>query len=132
MKHRRTIGGLIGGAVIVLAFGGVPAGADEAGGEDPFAAVQVVGEGDLEALRGGDNNTIIESFNTTVTATSNNEVTASIGSIIIEVGGDILGGDVVISGNALSGFSGILTQAFATGPGNNVTATTAVTIMLVN
>ena len=104
MKYGRTIGWFIGGVVIGAAFGAVPAMAGEGGGDDPFAAVQVMGEGDLDTSRGGD--TTINSFNTTVTATATNDVTASIGTLEIEIGGTYYGGDVVISDNALGNFSG--------------------------
>lgn len=131
MISRGKKGWLIAGIVIWAGIASVPALADEGAEEDPFGALPVVSDDDLEAARGGSNDTIIESFNTTITTSALNEVTATIGTITIDVGGSISGGPVTLSDNALASFSGIVTQAFVTAPGSIATATTALTVTLI-
>ena len=120
---------LVAGVVILAGIASVPAVADEGTEEDPFGALSVVAEDDLEAARGGDD-TITESFNTTIITKALNDVTATIGTINISAG-SISGGAVAISDNALASFSGIVTQAFVTAPGSIATATTALTVTLI-
>lgn len=130
MILRGKKGWLVAGVVILAGIASVPAVAGEGTEEDLFAALPVVADDDLEAARGGGNDTIIESFNTTITTTALNDVTATIGTITITAG-SISGGPVTISDNALASFSGIVTQAFVTAPGSIATATTALTVTLI-
>jgi hypothetical protein len=117
-------------AAAFLAVGGAPAVAEEPG-SNPFAAAALIDEVELDGLRGGDD-TIIDSFNTTITVSATNDVTASIGTMTIEVGGNIHGGNVSFSDNALQSMHGMLTQAIATAPGAIVTATSALSVNLLD
>lgn len=127
MKPRKSVAWLGVGVAIFAGFGGVPAVAGE-GVVDPFAVLEIVGEAELEAARGG-GVIIINDDGTQIVAL--NEVNATIGTNDFDVGGSISGGAVTFSDNALGSFSGLLTQAFATAPGAIATATTSLTITLV-
>ena len=117
-------------AAVLLAASGAPSVAEESE-PNPFAAAALIDEVELDGLRGGDE-TIVNSFNTTVTVSATNDVTASIGTMTIEVGGNIHGGNVSFSDNALQSMHGMLTQAIATAPGAIVTATSALSVNLLD
>ena len=132
---------LFAGAALLLVYGvGSTARADDAPPADPFSAVQAIDLGDLDVLRGGDND-VLESYNkiTTVEATNNSE--NSIGTMTIDTrggdggttggaGGSVYGGNVSFNDNALQNFGGVYTSAINTAPGGIATALTSMTITL--
>lgn len=117
-------------ATATMVYGAAPALADDASKDDPFGALPLIGQDELDGLRGGDEDVIVGSFNKTIKTSASNEVHAS-GTLTINMGGgDITGGDVSIGDNAMGNFSGISTQAFATAPGATATANTAFSLTL--
>ena len=138
---------VLAGAVALAGFCGVPALAAEEGSQadpwraevedpaDPFAALASIDVGDLENLRGGDDliatagdDIVINSFNTSASSHAETNADSDFGSVIIW--GNVIAGSVTINGGALGNFHGVVTQAFATAPGVNVTAQTALSFTL--
>ena len=140
-----TMALLLAGAAVSLVYGATStARADEVQVADPFAAVQTIEQGDLDSLRGGDasvegsyNTDIENTTNTTATTESTNTIenttfntSGGSGGVTGGKGGDIKGGAVTFSGNALQNFGGVYTGAINTAPGGIATAQTSFSLTL--
>jgi len=95
----------------------------------PSATPAVIDDSSLDVMRGGDA-FVYDSYNTYNSAEAEANATNSFGHV--DIVGDVYGGSVSIQDNALSQFRGVVTQAFSTAPGTNVTAQTALSFSLVD
>lgn len=136
MKAHQISRLLFAGAAISLVYGAVSsARADDANSADPFASVESIEKLDLNGLRGADAN-VIEHYqkNTTTTATNNSVNTTNVdintSGGVGGNGGNVVGGNVTFSGNALQNFGGIYTSAINTAPGGIATALTSMSLTL--
>ena len=92
------------------------------------AVLAAIDEEGLEALRGGDSY-VVDSYNTNASSSATANSTNSFGSV--DVTGDVIAGNVTIRDGAMAQFRGVVTQAFGTAPGINVSAQTSLSFTLV-
>lgn len=113
----------MGGWRIVAALAAILvscAGADGQAGDDPFDRLARFSPAELAEWHGREGD---------LAAISRSDVNATIGEISIKAG-EVRGGSVRFTDQALGNFRGINTMSFATGHGNNAIANTTITIVL--
>lgn len=133
MKSKKSW--LLVGVLFAGAVGSSPALAQDGSfelellGSGPSATPMVIDNNSLDVMRGGDAY-VYDSYNTYNSADAEANATNSFD--YVDIVGDVYGGNVSIQDNALASFSGVVTQAFSTAPGTNVTALTALSFSLVD
>lgn len=140
MKARQISQLLLAGVAISLFYGAAsPALAAGDAPVDPFAAAGPIETLNLGDLAGTGVDTLsLTSTTVTTTATNTSTTTTNVtidtsggdGGLTGGAGGDVLGGDVTFSGNALQNFGGVWTSAINTAPGGAATALTSMSITL--
>ncbi len=139
MKARHISQLLLAGVAISLVYGTASSALAAGDAPDPFAAAGPIETLNLGDLAGTGVDTLALT-STIITTTASNESTTTTnvtidtsggdGGLTGGAGGDVIGGDVTFSGNALQNFGGVWTSAINTAPGGAATALTSMSITL--